>query len=243
VGTGPHLCFLHGFCEDSSIWDGLIESLAHDYTCIAIDLPGFGNSSKLQFTSIPEVAHQVNELLINEKAENCILFGHSMGGYIAAAYLEKYADSLVGVAFVHSTVVNDPPAKKENRQKTIDFINQHGTQEFFRLFVPGLVAIQNRSKLREQLTNLVSSTPNKSIVNGLQAMMKRPSSLESVAQFSKPILFIKGQEDTHYKELEIYRQASLCSLVQLSVLQNVGHLSMLDLYVPKPKFYLTKSFP
>jgi pimeloyl-ACP methyl ester carboxylesterase len=228
VGTGPHLCFLHGFCENSSIWSELIKPLSADYTCIAIDLPGFGKSNNSSFSSLTEIAEIVNELLKFEKAEECILFGHSMGGYIAVSYLEKYAQQLQGVAFVHSTIMDDQLSKKENRQKSIKFIKKHGTDEFFRLFIPGLVALKHRSRLRDKLTQMVSSTPTSSIINGLTAMMNRPSGLESISNFKKPILFLKGKEDTHYDTAEIYKQASAGSIVQLSVIPEVGHLSMLE---------------
>lgn len=228
MGSGPHLCFLHGFCEDSTIWNHLIYSLKENYTCIAIDLPGFGKSKQLSFTNIPEIAQSVNQLLEKENAQNCILFGHSMGGYIAADYLEKFAYQLHAVGFIHSTVLNDSDLKKKNRKKTIDFIKQHGTNDFFRLFIPGLVALRNRGRLREQLTQLVSSTPTTSIVNGLKAMMIRPSHVNTIAHFNKPVLFMKGEEDTHYSSEEIYQQASVCQTSQVSLLPDIGHLSMLE---------------
>ena len=31
VGNGPHLCFLHGFCEDSTIWENTIHYFSKKY--------------------------------------------------------------------------------------------------------------------------------------------------------------------------------------------------------------------
>ncbi|HCD67812.1 MAG TPA: alpha/beta hydrolase, partial [Bacteroidetes bacterium] len=80
MGSGPHLCFLHGFCENSEIWEELIASLSSRFTCIAIDLPGFGKSSQMAFGSLTQVANQVHELLVAENATHTIMCGHSMGG-------------------------------------------------------------------------------------------------------------------------------------------------------------------
>ena len=228
VGTGPHLCFLHGFCEDSTIWQSLADTLSQDYTVISIDLPGFGRSSDLSFGTLDEVATQINKLLKAEDIESCILLGHSMGGYIAAAYAALFPSELKALALVHSTALADSPSKVVNRQKSIDFIAKNGSQEFFRLFIPGLVALEHRGRLREQLTALVNQTSDRSILAGLNAMKERPSHLETIAQLDKPILFMKGEEDTHYSADEIYTQAAAASKCQLSVLQGAGHLSMLE---------------
>jgi pimeloyl-ACP methyl ester carboxylesterase len=228
VGSGPHLCFLHGFCENSSIWQGLISHLSEKYTCLAIDLPGFGESSSTPFDSLHQIATQVNEILMQEKATETIMLGHSMGGYILADYIEYFGEQLRGVAFVHSTALADPPEKRANRLKTIDFIKQHGPSEFFRLFVPGLVAVQNLSRLREQMTNMVTATKTISIIAGLSAMGGRTSKVAVVEKFNKPILWLVGEEDLHYTHQEIYGQAAKCSLAQINVIHGVGHLSMLE---------------
>ena len=119
VGSGPHLCFLHGFCENSEIWEELIASLSSRFTCIAIDLPGFGKSSQMAFGSLTQVANQVHELLVAENATHTIMCGHSMGGYILADYIEQYGTELRGAAFMHSSAMADSEDKKISREKTI----------------------------------------------------------------------------------------------------------------------------
>jgi len=228
VGTGPHLCFLHGFCESSIIWSNLIEQLSQEYTCIAIDLPGFGQSDHLKFGTISEIANAVHNILNHEKALSCTLFGHSMGGYVLAEYLHKYGHELNAAGFIHSTALEDSETKKSNRQKTIDFIKVNGTDEFFKLFVPSLVAPEHLASLKNQLTALVYETKTESILDGLKAMMHRPSRIESFEAFTKPILFLKGERDQHYTNTETYLQASKCQIAQISEIEHVGHLSMYE---------------
>ncbi|HHH50144.1 MAG TPA: alpha/beta fold hydrolase, partial [Saprospiraceae bacterium] len=43
-GKGFPVVLLHGFCEDSSIWDEFIEDLVKSYQIIRIDNPGFGKT-------------------------------------------------------------------------------------------------------------------------------------------------------------------------------------------------------
>lgn len=228
VGSGPHLCFLHGFCEDSSIWNYQIGRLQEDFTCIAIDLPGFGDSAGASFTSIPEVAIQIHTILIKEEATSCVLFGHSLGGYIVGEYLQKYGEELSAAAVIHATLHADSVKKKANRMKSIDFISAYGPSEFFRLFTKGLVSLPNLGRLRVGLDNMVQRTSQKAITDGLLAMSKRADKSQELLRFKKPMLFLIGEEDTHYDATEILAQVAMCDIAQVTRIRGAGHLSMLE---------------
>lgn len=228
VGTGPHLCFLHGFCEDSRIWEPIVTQLAKSHTCVLIDLPGFGRSKNTPFTTISQVATQIKSLLEYEKIQQPILLGHSLGGYILAEYMHRFPTSLSAAAYIHSSTTADTLAKKENRLKSIDFVKKNGTAEFFRLFVSGLVALPHRARLRNTLTAMVNTTSLDSVVAGLHAMRSRIGRENSLHDFKKPVLFLCGDEDQHYVPSDTYKQVASCTTAQLSRLPNVGHLSMLE---------------
>lgn len=228
VGRGPHLCFLHGFCENKGIWDEVIDHLQKNYTCTSIDLPGFGLSKNGSFDSLHQVAIQIEELLQEINVVQPILFGHSMGGYVVAEYMQQFGTKLRAAAFIHSTSRSDSDVKIETREKTIEFVQRNGREKFFPLFVDGLVAEKNRESLRPVLLNMVSETTEESIVAGLQSMKAREDRLETVANFNKPVMFLMGMEDHHYPSDEIYHQVAQCKLSQIEVLPDVGHLSMFE---------------
>lgn len=228
VGSGPHLCFLHGFCEDSSIWNYQIERLRENFTCISIDLPGFGDSSGAPFISMPAVAIQVHTILIKEEATACVLLGHSLGGYVIGEYLGKYGDELVAAAVIHSTLYPDSIHKKANRIKSIDFISAYGTADFFRLFTKGLVSLPNLGRLRVGIGSMAQRTSQKAIIEGLLAMSIRENKSQELLRFKKPILFLIGEEDTHYDASEIFAQVAMCDIAQVTKIRGAGHLSMLE---------------
>lgn len=228
MGRGPHLCFLHGFCENQSIWEPVIKSLQNSYTCINIDLPGFGKSNQTRFLDLPIVATQVNELLSNENVRDCVIFGHSMGGYLVAEYIHQYGDEIRAAGFIHSTSRADSPKKKEKRAKTIDFIANNGSKVFFPIFIQELVTEQHFETLKDKLFNLVSATSNQSIIDGHTAMMNREDRLVSIGHFNKPILFLKGEKDKHYGPFDTNYEAAQCQLAQINQLDDVAHLSMFE---------------
>lgn len=96
------LLFIHGLGSYAPAWKKNIETLKNNYRCIAIDLPGYGKSSKGKYeASMSAYADVVNAFLENMDIEKATLIGHSMGGQIsmmtALAYPEK-VEKLILVA-------------------------------------------------------------------------------------------------------------------------------------------------
>src|SRR5512133_839182 len=77
------IIFIHGLGSYSQAWIKNVESLKANYRCIAIDLPGYGKSSKQPHSGLMTFyAGIINELVKELKLEKVYLAGHSMGGQI-----------------------------------------------------------------------------------------------------------------------------------------------------------------
>lgn len=89
----PVLLFLHGFLGESSLWQSLMERLAAHHRCIALDLLGFGGSSKprLKYTIWHQTAF-LGEFIAALGLTNVRLIGHSYGGWTGAAFAVDQAD-------------------------------------------------------------------------------------------------------------------------------------------------------
>ena len=87
------LVLLHGLCEDSTIWEEFIQELPlSQYLIVRIDLSGFGNSEILPQHSIDLMSEVVKTVLDTLNLEKVVLVGHSLGGYVGAAFAKKYSD-------------------------------------------------------------------------------------------------------------------------------------------------------
>lgn len=228
VGSGPHLCFLHGFCEHSGLWADLVSRLRSDYSCLLIDLPGFGSSHEASFDSIGDMANLCLELLADQGWEDCQLFGHSMGGYLALEMMSKQAFRFNSLGLIHSTAYADSEEKKKSRLKVIRFVESQGAETFLKQFYPALVAADNLNSLNAQLWELVRGSKQQGILSATKAMMERQDHSELLAQIKTPVLFISGDQDQHFPKEDILKQAAVCNQAQLSIIQDVGHLSILE---------------
>ncbi|MEP4091865.1 alpha/beta hydrolase [Reichenbachiella sp.] len=85
------LLFVHGLATYLPSWYKNIEALKSNYRCIAIDLPGYGRSTKINSPSgMSAYADVLLQVIKKLKLENPVLVGHSMGGQVAiSAVLRK----------------------------------------------------------------------------------------------------------------------------------------------------------
>jgi len=85
------IVLIHGLGSYMPVWTHNLEALARDHRVIAIDLPGYGKSSKANHTySMRFFAQAVRAVIQELGATRPILVGHSMGGQIAMTYALAY---------------------------------------------------------------------------------------------------------------------------------------------------------
>jgi pimeloyl-ACP methyl ester carboxylesterase len=93
-GAGKEtILFIHGLASYIPAWKHNIADLKSNYRCVAIDLPGYGKSSKGNYDiSMDFFAETVKLFCQKMNIHNVILAGHSMGGQIAISTALKYPD-------------------------------------------------------------------------------------------------------------------------------------------------------
>ena len=166
----------------------------------------------------------------SEGREACII-GHSMGGYVLLAFVEKYWNHLNAFGLFHSTAYADSEEKKAIRRKGIDFINQLGAFEFLKTTTPNLFSQQTKDERPELIDELVAGLDNFSpaaLVSYYEAMMQRPDRTEMLQIATVPVLFIMGKYDNAVPLEDGLKQCHLPEKSYIYVLQNSGHMGMLE---------------
>ncbi len=91
AGNGPEtVILLHGFAETSRMWRPIMPLLAQQFTVIAPDLPGIGDSSIPAKTGMLVAARQIHELARSLKIEKARVVGHDIGLMVAYAYAAQF---------------------------------------------------------------------------------------------------------------------------------------------------------
>lgn len=100
VGAGPRtLVLIHGLGSYMPVWSRNLAALARRYRVVALDLPGYGKSSKANYHySMAFFARVVDRMITLLRLPRPVLVGHSMGGQIAMTHALLYpgrAEALV----------------------------------------------------------------------------------------------------------------------------------------------------
>src|SRR4051812_19964954 len=84
-GRGVPVVLLHGLTFDRRSWDPVVDRLARDVLCIAVDLPGHGQSggSAMPFDGL---AALLRRHLDDLGVDRPVVVGRSMSGGLAIAY-------------------------------------------------------------------------------------------------------------------------------------------------------------
>jgi len=230
-GDGVPVMLVHGFGEDGSIWENQISELTSKFKLIVPDLPGSGDSERLDQGTMEIYAEALNDIASQEYLQSFVLIGHSMGGYIALAYAEQYAAKLDGLGLFHSSAYADDEEKKETRRKGIRFIREHGSEKFLEQATPGLFSEKTKSLKPELVREIIRRYANfnpESLVQYYEAMILRPDRTKLLKESRIPVLFILGTEDNAIPLNKGLEQTHLADICYIHICKNSGHMGMLE---------------
>jgi pimeloyl-ACP methyl ester carboxylesterase len=102
-GRGPVLVLLHGITNSSASWEPVLELLAPDFTIVAPDLLGHGDSAKPRGDySLGAAASLLRDLLLALGHERATIVGHSLGGGIAMQFSYQFPERVERLVLVAS---------------------------------------------------------------------------------------------------------------------------------------------
>lgn len=231
TGEGNAVVFLHGFLESSQMWKDFSEEYSSHYKVICIDLPGFGKSDVFtEVHSMEFMAEVVKNILEEQEVRECVMIGHSMGGYVSLAFLEKYPELLKGLVLFHSHALADTEEAKINRNRTINIVDKN-KKNFISQFVADLFTPSNRSLYKEEIQKLVEvsqQTKKEGIIAALKGMKKRTAKLKMLSETNIPVKFILGKEDPRMPLQNILAQTILPKYTEAVILSGVGHMGFIE---------------
>lgn len=219
------LVLIHGHGVDASIWED-IKPFLEEYQVLT---PDFSTDTK--YKSIEEYTDGLYDWLGEVGIKKCVLIGHSMGGYLALAFAEKYPEMLLGFGLFHSTAYADDDAKTEQRKKTLTFMETHGAAAFIRQSAPNMYsetfAKENPDVIKSHIEKY-SQLPTEAIIAGFKAIMNRPDRTAILRDTKVPVLFIFGEQD---KLISFEKNIDLSKLSPNShtlILKEAGHMGMAE---------------
>lgn len=231
-GSGKAIVLLHGYLETHEIWNDFALELAKSFRVISIDIPGHGKSGKIaEVHTMDLMAEAVDTVLRNLYIDKAFMIGHSLGGYVALAYLANYTRNVTGLCLFHSTPFADTDEKKANRDREINLIKEGKQNQIFQTNVPKGFANDNlapmKAKVEWAITLAAKSAPE-GIIALLEGLKNRPDRQKLLKETGTPILFILGKKDNYIPYDVMYAVAQRSPKGEVLTLENSGHMGFLE---------------
>jgi len=225
-GKGMPLILIHGYPLDHSIWDKVAPLLEDEFDLIIPDLRGFGGSDLMEADqSIIDYASDLAGLMTHFRIKRAILAGHSMGGYVALAFVREYPERVSGLAMIASQVLADPPARKEGRYATAKQVLEEGVGPVVESMTPKL---SGDAGVQVFVRDLMSRQRPMAIASALHAMAERPDSADMFATFRFPVIIVHGDADALIPVERAREMKAALGSARYTELEGVGHLPMLE---------------
>jgi pimeloyl-ACP methyl ester carboxylesterase len=213
---------LHGWLLSGRLWQPLQQQLAPHWTLWAPDLPGFGDRPRprgLQ-PNLASYGRWVSAACLErlEPGQGVVLLGHSLGGSIATHAAAPLGERLQGMVQIAAGggVYQPRPFRQVRR----------GGALFVRWRPRWLLGLPGTARLRSPLV------AEERAARGLLACSMRRSAVEQLpqltAQLTVPNLWITGSRDTVMEPRYVRHLAGYAPQHELTVLEGVGHLPMLE---------------
>ena len=197
---------LHGYLESMLVWDEFVDRLKDKVRVVTLDLPGHGVSMVDREVHTMEyladcVANAMEALGIKRYS----VVGHSMGGYVALAMVEKYAANIESIVLLSSTTSADSQEKCDRRRREIELIKAGKKNTLARLVPHAGFAPENVKRLSsyiEDIGEMILLTEDDGVVAILAGMIERKSRGEMLRDSGVPHMFIFGRHD-YYIPVEV----------------------------------------
>ena len=229
------ILLIHGFGEDHAIWKNQIEFLSTHYRVIAPNLPGVHcKPLALHHSQAPNIRMYVevlHELMHHLHIEQYFIVGHSMGGYIGLSFADYYVNHVQGLLLFHSTTYEDNEAKKTNRMKVAEFIQEWGVSKYLETATPNLFGDAFKKTNPGVIQNVIESgsgISQEAMIQFVFAMRNRKAMTHLLQQHTIPVWMIVGYADLAVPIQDSLEQIKLLPSSNSLVLNNVGHMGMFE---------------
>ncbi len=198
AGRGALVVLVHAFPVDSRMYAYQLTTPFGGYRLVAPDLPGFGGTPPGDVSSMDDYADALLRLLDAEHAQQCVLLGTSMGGYVAFALYRAARERVAALALVDTRPGSDTDEQKEARERNAVRVSNEGPGPLAEELLPSLLAASTRNTspdVAERVRRMAAEADPHGIAAALRAMAVRPDATDLLEDIEVPTLIVVGAED------------------------------------------------
>ena len=231
AGDGPALVLLHGFTHDSRAWRPQLEGLADQFTVIAWDAPGAGQSpDPPERFGIGDWADCLAGFLDAVGVQRAHILGLSWGGLLAQEFYRRHA------AWVRSLVLADtyagwkgslPDPIPERRLAACLRDASLPPAEFVARYLPGMFSESPGPEVLDELGRIMADFHPLGF-RLMATALARADTRDLLPTIRVPTLLIWGDADARSPMAVAHQLHAAIPGARLAVIPGAGHVSNLE---------------
>lgn len=203
IGKGESILFIHGLGSYAPAWKYNIKSLSKSYRCIAVDLIGYGKSSKGKYNADMSFHTQyLFELMDQLDIKKFHIAGHSMGGQIALKMAIEKPEKIESLLLMAPAGIETFSSKEKEifRKSTSPESIANVSDEQYRINLAlNFYEMDERAEFMYEDRIKIKSDPqfmdySHVVAEGVMGMLNEPV-FEQLGKIKHPTLICYGKED------------------------------------------------
>jgi len=231
AGNGPALVLLHGFSLDSRSWKPQIGALSDQFTVIAWDAPGAGQSQDPPAPfGIADWADALAGLLDIARIERAHLVGISWGGLLAQEFYRHHASrvtSLVLAGTYAGWKGSLPEAVAEQRLENALVDSTAAPGAFVHKYLPDMFGDAATSEMRHDLAAIMADF-HPAGFRQMATALARADTRQLLPTINVPTLLVWGDADKRSPLHVAHAMRDAIPGARLQLIAGAGHLSNLE---------------
>ncbi|TDS18687.1 pimeloyl-ACP methyl ester carboxylesterase [Maribacter caenipelagi] len=220
TGKGEPILLFPGFTCTGEVWDATVLELSKGYECHVFTFAGFGNVPAIEKPWLPKIKESVIKYILENKLENAILLGHSLGGALAlwmATESETYKELIIVDALPSTGALMMPDYKSEymlyDSPSNKQLLAMNDT-DFEAMIVQMASGMTKEKSNQQKIQNWMIQADRETYVYGYTDLLKLDLR-EDLAKINSPVTILAATEpyglemakstyDLQYKALAEY---------------------------------------
>ena len=236
IGKGKTVVFIHSYLWDKDMWLPQLNLLKDSFRCIAIDLPGHGDSEKnSNIIDLKNLAEIIKNTLDNLNVDSYTYVGLSVGGMLAPYLYQLDKDRIEKIIIMDSFSGTEPEQTKNLYFSMLDTIEKSRkipdqlVERIAPIFFTPMIDKNGELFLnfKEKLQNIPEDKID-TIVNLGRVIFGRENSLQLLNSIEVPTYFITGEYDLPRPFYEAEMMKKEVKNSKIYRIKKAGHISNLE---------------
>jgi pimeloyl-ACP methyl ester carboxylesterase len=220
-GSGPVVLLSHGYSATSRMWTGQVEALSRRHKVVTWDMRGHGQSDYPMDDAAYTQAATVDDMatiLDAVGAEQAVVGGLSLGGYMSLAFYVKYPKRVRALLIIDT----GPGFKKDEAR---DGWNKYALETARDFEAQGLARLKSRSAEMASATHRSAD----GLIKAARGMLTQQdaSVINALPDIRVPSLVVVGADDKPFLAAADYMAAKIPGARKV-VIANAGHAANID---------------